>query len=280
MTTGQIILLLLLISGAGAYGFRSWSRRRRRKHLLASELSDHQRALIQKSVPLVRKLPPDLRRRLEGKIALFLDQIRFVGCNGLEVTEEMRLAIAAQACLLVANTDTWYRNLYTILIYPDAFTSRRMEQDGYVVTERRTARLGESWARGPVVLSWTDVEDGAADARDGHNVVFHEFAHQIDNLSGHTNAIPVLSKGQDFRDWEHAFVTAYDRHVRNVEHGRRTLFDAYGATSHVEFFAVAVEVFFEKPVALKRDEPDVYEQLSGLFSLDPARWDEHDEHQA
>ena len=273
MSTGQIYLLLLVVFGASLYTFRAWSKQRRRKRLLASELSDHQRTLIHKSVPLIRKLPPDLRRKLDGKIALFLDQIKFVGCNGLEVTEEMRLSIAAQACLLVANTDTWYRNLYTILIYPDAFTSRRVEQDGYVVTEHRTARLGESWSRGPVVLSWTDVEDGAADARDGHNVVFHEFAHQIDDLSGHTNAIPVLSKGQDFRDWEHAFVDAYDRHVRKVEHGHKTLFDAYGATSHVEFFAVAVEVFFEKPVALKREEPDVYEQLASLFRLNPASWD-------
>lgn len=274
MSTGQIVLLLLVVLGASAYVFKAWSKRRKRKRLLASELPAHQRALIEQSVPLVRRLPQDLRRKLDGKIALFLDQIKFVGCNGLEVTEAMRLSIAAQACLLVINTDTWYQNLFTILIYPDAFRSRLREQDGYVVTERETARLGESWARGPVVLSWTDVEDGAADAHDGHNVVFHEFAHQIDDLSGHTNAIPILSKGQDFRDWEHAFVTAYDRHVRNVEHGHRTLFDAYGATSHVEFFAVSVEVFFEKPVALKREEPHVYEQLARLFRLDPASWHE------
>jgi hypothetical protein len=272
MSTGQIILLFLPILGACAYAVRAWSRRRRRRRLLASGLQDRQRAMIEGSVPLVRSLPSDLRRKLEGKINLFLDQIRFVGCNGLEVTEEMRLSIAAQACLLVANTDTWYRNLYTILVYPDAFTSRRKEQNGYVVTERETARLGESWPRGPVVLSWTDVEDGAADAHDGHNVVFHEFAHQVDDLSGHTNAIPVLSKGQSFRDWEHAFVDAFDRHVRKVEHGHKTLFDAYGATSHVEFLAVAVEVFFEKPASLKREEPEVYDQLASLFRLDPASW--------
>ena len=272
MSTGQIILLLLVVLGVGAYAFRAWSKRQRRKRLLASELSGDQRALIEKSVPLTRRLPPELRRKLDGKIALFLDQIRFIGCNGLEVTEEMRLSIAAQACLLIVNTDTWYRNLYTILVYPDAFTSRRSEHDGYVVTERQTARLGESWSRGPVVLSWTDVEDGAADARDGHNVVFHEFAHQVDDLSGSTNAIPILSKGQSFRDWEHAFVTAYDRHVRNLEQGHGTLFDAYGATSHVEFFAVAVEVFFEKPSEMKREEPEVYEQLASLFHLDPAGW--------
>ena len=106
MSTGQIILLLLVVLGASAYALRAWSKRQRRKRLLASELSDAQRALIEKSVPLTRRLPPELRRKLDGKIARFLDQIRFIGCNGLEVTEEMRLSIAAQACLLVVNTDT------------------------------------------------------------------------------------------------------------------------------------------------------------------------------
>lgn len=272
MSTGQFIVLLLVVLGAGAVAFRAWSRRRRRGVLLASALSDERRAMVERAVPLVRSLPPDLRRRLEGRINLFLDQIKFVGCNGLDVTDEMRLSIAAQACLLVVNTDVWYKNLYTILVYPDAFRSRQREQHGYVVTERETARVGESWARGPVVLSWASVEEGAARAHDGHNVVFHEFAHQIDDLSGHTNGVPVLNRGQDFRDWEHAFVTAFDRHVRNVGHGRGTVFDPYGATSHEEFFAVSVETFFEKPAALKHEEPEVYAQLAGLFRLDPASW--------
>ncbi|MCI5074390.1 M90 family metallopeptidase [Oricola sp.] len=272
MSTGQLILLLLLLTGAGAYVLRYLTRKRRRRRLLASHLSDRQRAIVEKAVPIVRKLPPELRRKLEGKIRLFLHQISFVGLGELEMTDDIRLSVAAQACLLVVNTDTWYENLYTVLVYPDAFTSRLKEQDGYVVTERNVGRLGESWSRGPVVLSWADVEHGAADTRDGQNVVFHEFAHQIDDLSGHTNAIPILAKGQKFVDWERAFVTAYDRHVRNVEHGARTVFDAYGATSHVEFFAVAVEVFFERPAALKHEAPDVYTQLAILFRLDPVSW--------
>jgi MtfA peptidase len=264
--------LFLLLIGAGALVFRFLWRRRIRKSLLASELSDHQRSIIERSVPLIRKLPGELRGKLEGKIKLFLNQIKFVGCNGLEVTEEMRLSIAAQACLLVVNTDTWYKNLYTILIYPGAFTSRRAEQHGYVVTERETVRLGESWARGPVVLSWSDAKQDAGEHEHGHNVVLHEFAHQIDDLSGHTNGIPILNKGQSFADWERAFVSAFERHVRNVESGHETVFHAYGAVGPEEFFAVAVEIFFEKPSSLKSEEAAVYQQLASLFRLDPETW--------
>jgi Mlc titration factor MtfA (ptsG expression regulator) len=99
-----------------------------------------------------------LRGKLEGKINLFLHQIEFVGCGGLEVTEEMRLSIAAQACMLIVNKEMWYKNLRTVLVYPGAFKSRVMNHSGYVVTEREVVRVGESWARGPVILSWAHAE--------------------------------------------------------------------------------------------------------------------------
>ncbi|MGV8989476.1 MAG: zinc-dependent peptidase [Cypionkella sp.] len=266
------IFLAVLLLGAGVLVFRFFSTRRLRKGLLASGLSAHQRAIVERSVPLVRKLPADLRRKLEGKINRFLNQIEFVGCNGLDVTEEMRLSIAAQACILVVNTDTWYTEIHSVLIYPGAFKSRRAEQRGYVVTERETVRVGESWSRGPVVLSWVDAKQGAIDDKDGHNVVFHEFARQIDDLSGATDGVPILSKEQSFAAWERVFVSAFKKHVRNVESGHKTVFNAYGATGPEEFFAVAVEVFFERPAALKHEDPAVYQQLAGLFHLDPATW--------
>jgi len=154
-----VFLILLLIS-AGAFAAWYWSRQQRRASLLETPLSDHQRAIVAEQVPLTRKLPSELRGKLEGKINAFLTQIEFIGCNGLDVTEEMRLSIAAQACLLVVNSDAWYEHLRTILVYPGAFKSRHAEHNGYVVTERETVRTGESWARGPVVLSWADVRAG------------------------------------------------------------------------------------------------------------------------
>ena len=265
-------LSILMVLVASAIGYWFWSKKSLRRRLLETELSDHQRAIVEKQVPLSRRLPNELRKKLEGKINLFMNQIEFIGCNGLEVTEEMRLSIAAQACILVVNTDTWYDHLRTILIYPGAFKSTRSRQSGYVVTEREIVRTGESWARGPVILSWTHARKGAIDDHDGHNVVFHEFAHQIDDLSGHTDGAPILRKSQSFADWAQALLTAYERHVHHVQRGHRTILDAYGAEGPEEFFAVTVEAFFERPGALKHAEPAVYEQLSEFFRLDPSKW--------
>lgn len=267
-----IVTLLLIVAGALAFGVRVWSRRRARKALLSSPLTDRQRAIVASQVPLSRRLPSELHGKLEGKINAFLDQVEFLGCNGLEVTEEMRLSIAAQACMLIANSNTWYDHLHTILIYPSAFKSRQKQHNGYVVTERETVRTGESWSRGPVVLSWAHTRQGALNDRDGHNVVFHEFAHQIDDLSGHTDGVPILDRHQSFAAWARAFTTAYDSHVQHVHAGRKTVLDAYGAEGPEEFFAVAVEAFFEKPAALKRSEPAIYEQLALLFRLEPTTW--------
>jgi Mlc titration factor MtfA (ptsG expression regulator) len=267
-----LLILFLILSVVGWVVFRQVSRRSTHRSMLATPLTANQRGIVADEVPLVRQLPPEMAKKLEGKINAFLHQVTFVGCDGLEVTERMRLSIAAQACLLIVNSDAWYRNLRTILLYPGAFRSLRKEHEGYVVTERKTVRLGESWARGPVVLSWAHSAQGARDERDGHNLVLHEFAHQLDDLSGHTDGAPAMARGQSFADYERVIVDAYERHVREVETGRKTVIDEYGATSHQEFFAVAVETFFEKPLELKQDEPEVYAQLSMLLRLDPASW--------
>jgi Mlc titration factor MtfA (ptsG expression regulator) len=266
------IFLILMVVVAGGFGFRFWSKRQKRAQLLVSRLPDFHRSIVEQQVPLVRKLPADLQDKLEGKINLFLEQVEFIGCNDLVVTDEMRLSIAAQACLLVVNSQIWYDHLNTILIYPGAFKSRQMQHNGYVVTERETVRTGESWARGPVVLSWTHARQGAANDHDGHNVVFHEFAHQLDDLSGHTDGVPILNDDQSFAAWAKTFMNAYERHVQEVHHGHRTVLDAYGAEGPEEFFAVSVEAFFERPADLKHAEPAVYEQLSMLFGLEPSTW--------
>ena len=268
----MIFVLGLVLVTLGVLGLWSWSKHQTRNSLLATALTDRQREIVAEQVPLTRKLPPELRAGLEGRINTFLHQVAFIGQGGLEVTDEMRLSIAAQASLLVVNSDAWYRQLRTILIYPGAFTSKRAEHSGYVVTERNSTRLGESWSRGPVVLSWAHTEKGALDATDGHNVVFHEFAHQVDSLSGNANGVPILSKGQSFEKWEQVWLAAYERHLRNVQAGRPTVFDPYGASGHEEFFAVAVEVFFERPQALKTEAPEVYRQLAELLRLDPSTW--------
>ncbi|MDJ0612866.1 MAG: zinc-dependent peptidase [Rhizobiaceae bacterium] len=265
------LFIFLLLAGACFLLYRHWSRQQTKAKLLAQPLSQEERETVEDAVPLVKRLPPELRLQLEGKINLFLNQVKFYGCNDFEIDDRMRLSIAAQACLLVVNTDSWYDTLRTILIYEGAFKSRNIEQEGYVITEQETVRIGESWARGPVILSWEHTEKGAQH-HDGHNVVFHEFAHQIDNLSGHTDGAPLLHRNHDFADWKRVFVSAFDRHHNDVKQGRRTLIDAYGAQAIEEYFAVVVELFFERPIDLQYEEPEVYEQLSQLFKLDPMTW--------
>ena len=270
-----MIFLLFLLFGlliAAVFINHHFSVRRKRDHLLVAPLTPKQRKVVMELVPIVRQLPEYLRPELEGKMNLFLDQITFHGNHGLEVTEKMKLAIAAQACLLIVNSPVWYNSLRTILIYPSAFRSNRNTHDGYVVHESDVGSLGESWDRGPVVLSWDDALQGGLDPEDGHNVVIHEFAHQLDSLTGHTNGIPILRKGQTFAGWEKAMLDAFDGHVERVESGRPTLVDAYGATNHQEFFAEAIVTFFEKPQALRREEPALYEQLAELLALDPEQW--------
>ena len=252
--------------------YRWYARRRERQELLATPLTPQQRAVVETLVPLVNRLPRPLRATLEGKINLFLNQVTFHGQNDLQVTDEMRLSIAAQACLLIVNSPVWYDTLRNVLIYPSAFLTHRGTHDGHLIHENNHATLGESWARGPVILSWDHALHGGLDAHDGHNVVIHEFAHQLDGLSGHTDGIPILRRGQAFAGWETAMLDAYHDHIERLERGEQTLIDPYGATNHEEFFAEAIVTFFERSQALRREEPALYAQLAELLALDPAEW--------
>ncbi|MEM7780095.1 MAG: M90 family metallopeptidase [Pseudomonadota bacterium] len=270
MTPWLVLLAPVLIGGWLLY--RWWSKKRKRARLLAAPLEPRQRDIVEQLVPLVRGLPGKLRQAHEGKVNLFLDQVTFRGQNGLEITEEMRLSIAAQACLLIVNSDIWYDTIRNVLIYPSAFLTHRPHSDGLLVHENNHVTLGESWARGPVILSWDHALHGGLVTNDGHNVVIHEFAHQLDGLSGYTNGIPLLSKGQSYAGWEAAMLEAYEHQVTQVQRGEETLIDPYGATNHEEFFAEAIVTFFERPYALKREEPALYAQLAQLLALDPAGW--------
>ncbi|MEM9716545.1 MAG: M90 family metallopeptidase [Pseudomonadota bacterium] len=248
------------------------SRRNARAAARNIPLAPDEVELIKAKVPITRKLPQNLWPLYERKIQRFRQQITFYGGEEMDVSHEMALTIAAQACLLVVNTSAWYHRLKTVIVYPGAFKSRVREFDGAVMHEYDCVRLGESWLGGPVVLSWQHSADGALDPRDGHNLVLHEFAHQLDDLSGDTDAVPFLSDGQSYQTWREVWQAAFERHVDHVRSGKTTVLDAYGAENPVEHFAVAVEAFFERPHAVKREEPEVYDQLSEFFQLDPAAW--------
>lgn len=268
----MIFFLILVVVAISVFALWRWKQRSYRQQLLAAPIFDHERARLLELVPILRKLPAELRANLEGKINLFLHQVEFQGCDGLEVTEDMELSIAAQACLLVVNSDIWYDTLTTVMVYPGAFKSIQRDHNGFIVNEEETIRLGESWSRGPVILSWQDSLHGGLNDQDGRNVVLHEFAHKLDEMSGRVNAVPVLDKAQSYAAWGHVMTQAFQRHARQVERGQATVLDHYGAESPIEFFAVLIEVFFEKPRQLRRDEPDLYAEVSQLLRVDPVTW--------
>ncbi len=188
------------------------------------------------------------------------------------MTDEIRVTIAAQACILLLNRETDYFPLMkTVYVYPRRYFARTTQHlPGGVVSEGVQTRLGESWHRGPVVLSWDDVLHGARNPNDGQNVVFHEFAHELDGEYGGVDGAPKLPDFTMYTAWATVLGHEYENLLRDLERGHQNLIDAYGATSPAEFFAVVTELFFERPLALRSRYPKLYEQFKLFYRQDPA----------
>jgi Mlc titration factor MtfA (ptsG expression regulator) len=197
----------------------------------------------------------------------FLHSKAINGAQGLEVTLAMRVAVAAQACLLILNLDIdCFDNWVEIILYPGAFRVKHEQVDaiGLVHNEPRDL-TGESWLRGPVVLSWDDVERDSFQFRPGHNVVLHEFAHKLDGLNGVTNGMPPLRRGMSRERWSEDFNRAYDALRLQAASGGPSCINPYAATRPAEFFAVASEYFFTAPEILKSCYPGVHRQLTLFY---------------
>jgi hypothetical protein len=268
-----IALALSLVVLAWLAGSPWWIRARRRR-VAARPFPEAWRAILRRRLPLYRKMPPDLQRQLRQRIQVFLTEKQFVGCDGLVVTDEIRVTIAAQACLLLLNRrGDFFPFLRDILVYPDVFVVDRVVGDVHgLATEHRRVLSGESWTQGKVVLSWRDSLEGAADAGDGQNVVIHEFAHQLDQESGVANGSPPLASREAHARWAEVWSTEWQELQRRLAAGEQNLFGAYGATEPAEFFAVASEVFFERPVELAALHPPLYRELAGYYRIDPKAW--------
>ena len=244
---------------------------RRREAARAAPFPDAWAGIIERNVPHAARLPAEDRAELEGHVQVFLAEKAFEGCGGLEITDEIRVTIAAQACILLLRRETdYYPTLNTILVYPHPYVAERKIHDGMLVHESKDVRLGESWERGPVVLAWDDVLHGTRDPRDGQNVVLHEFAHQLDQEKGRSDGFPALPSRSMYAPWARVLGEEYRELVEAVAHHRKSVLRDYAATSAAEFFAVATEVFFEKPVQLRRKHPELYEQLELYYRQDPA----------
>ena len=246
----------------------------RLKRALARPMPAVQLDVLARNIPVYRSMAPDLRGQLHKLVQQFLFQKKFVGCEGLEIDDEIRVTIAGQACLLLLNRPTRvYPALHTVLVYPSAFLVPRQNVDAAgVVTETRQDLLGESWGDGRVVLSWDHVQRGAREGTGGHNVVLHEFAHQLDSESGSNNGAPYLGSQSSYRSWAAVLSRDFANLRADALVQQQSVLDHYGATSPAEFFAVATETFFEKPYQMADFHPELYAEFLKYYRVDPRDW--------
>jgi Mlc titration factor MtfA (ptsG expression regulator) len=224
---------------------------------------------VERRLPFLDFLSPADRRRLRAMALDFLAGKQFHGAHGFQVTDEIMLSIALQACLPVLNIGLEsYRGWVGIVVYPGDFVISRkvMDEDG-VMHEYDDEVLGEAWEGGPVLLSWFD----EGEAPDGVNVVIHEFAHKLDMENGGVDGFPPLHAGMSRTAWAEAFSAAYERFCEQVDNDEDTVLDPYGAEHPGEFFAVASETFFLHPHGLQEAFPEVYAQLAAYYRMDPAQ---------
>ncbi len=246
-------------------------RRNRLKNLYISPIWE---AIITEKIPIYDCLSPDERKRLRGHLQVFLREKQFIGCLGLQITEEIKITIAAVACLLLLNErGSYFSQLRSILVYPSTYLVREKSYRGnYVVEENSSARLGESWTNDQLVLSWEQIQQDAHNWQDGHNVILHEFAHQLDQEDRKAEGVPILPKYIDYAIWAKVMTQEYQQLCLDVERGSKTVIDSYGATNPAEFFAVATETFFEKPHQLLKKHPALYQLLQQYYQLNPLQW--------
>ncbi len=257
-------------------------RDRRRQQLRKEPVPGAWRAIISRNVPFFGRLPADDQEELLGHVQVFLSEKRFEGCDGLEITDEIRVTIATQACLLLLHRRTnYYPHLLTILVYPSGYIVEENRQvDSHVWQEGKIGRLGETQRQmGSLVLAWDAAKSGATDPSDGKNLVLHEFAHQLDYEDFAADGVPALSSRGDKQSWAEVMKIEFAALRAADATGIPTLLDTYGATNPAEFFAVATEAFFERPRALRARRPRLYAEFQRFFRQDPALYSSEPEPQ-
>lgn len=269
-----LVAIALAIAGWFIIG-EAWWRRRRRLALARQPFPQQWQQWLLARTSIYARVPAELREQLHGLIRIFVGEKIFVGCNGLEVTEEMRVVIAAYACLLVVNRrdvprSHFYDDLFSILVYPTPFIVPHTHRDGHgVVTEGHRVLSGQAWDSRRIIVSWQDIEDGLAS---GHNVVLHEFAHYLDMEDETMDGAPGLGSARAYQEWSTVFWSEYDALRANLRAGQPTFLDPYAASEPAEFFAVVTEAFFEKPQEFQAQHAGLYQQLRRYYRVDPAQW--------
>jgi hypothetical protein len=269
------LILFFIITGAAVWAFKFFTtarRRHKRRMLLSTPFPPEWSAILKDNLPPYQKFPPQLQQQLQDYIRIFIAEKSFEGCGGLTLTDEIKVTIGAQACVLLLNRRCdCYPKLYSILIYPSTYVvGARHSLD--IQPAGSSVRLGESWHHGAVVLAWDSVKKGAVNFRDGHNVAMHEFAHQLDQEDGRGDGAPILAARSAYSAWSQVFSKEYELLRYKTAKGKKSVMDKYGATDPAEFFAVATETFFEKPAQLQKKHPELYHELQSFYKVNPIEW--------
>ncbi len=270
------LILFFIIAGGAVWAFTFFAavrRQRKRRLLLSTPFPPEWTGILIRNLPPYQNFPSQIKQQLQDYIRVFIGEKSFEGCGGLQLTDEIKVTIAAQACMLLLNRNCdCYPKLYSVLVYPSTYVAgTRNAMD--LQPADQSVRLGESWNHGAVVLAWDSVKRGAVNFRDGHNVVMHEFAHQLDQEDGRADGAPILEVRSAYSAWSQVFTKEYELLRHKALKGRKSVMDNYGAANPAEFFAVATESFFEKPTQLKKKHPELYDELQGFYKLDPSKWE-------
>lgn len=253
----------------------NWLSRYRRKKLTVAPFPPEWEEIIRSNVAHYCMLDSDEQAHLRSLIQIFIAEKYWEGCGGLELTDEIRVTISAQACLLVlCLPHEFYRNVMTILVYPSTVVppQRKLGQFETALAPVAIAHpiLGQAFQQGPLILIWDAALRGGRHPEQGHNVIYHEFAHKLDMLDGAADGTPPLENREEYRDWIIICSREYLRLKENAERGKKSFLDLYGATNEAEFFAVATEQFFDQPLKMKDHAPDLYRVLQEYYRQDPA----------
>lgn len=255
----------------------AWLTERRRNKLLEHPFPEEWKKILAKNVAAYRLLDTEEKERLHELVQVFVEEKNWEGCGGLELDDEIRVTIAGSGCLMLLGRDhDLFKEVESILVYPSAVIhkghGRSTFDPGVTADREEQVVLGLAVHGGAVVLAWDSVLQGAANARDGHNVVIHEFAHKIDFTDGDADGTPDMGFPER-RAWAAAFEPAFLAHKKRADQGKKSFLRDYAVTNEAEYFAVVSEAFFEKPKELARQLPDVYASLRDFYRLDLAARD-------
>jgi len=252
-----------------------WLANHRRKKLTEAPFPGPWEEIIRRNVAHYCMLEDEERSHLRALIQVFIAEKNWEGAGGLEITDEIRVTISAQACLLLLGLPhNFYRNVESIIVYPSTVVPPQ-HRPGFFETSVAPLKvenpiIGQAFRQGPVIIIWDAALRGGRHPELGHNVIYHEFAHKLDMLNGAADGTPPLRDRTEYRDWVQTCSHEYLRLRHDTQKGKESFLDAYGATSEAEFFAVATEQFFDRPRRMIASAPELYRVLKEYYRQDPA----------